>query len=520
MITIATSLVASSLIVISHQIVRGKNQDIFLTYRLGINNLGSLDPEIGGRGNVRGLQEKKAMGFRLILKSVIICLALGVVFSSPAGADVVGRLTQVEGRVDLLKGGNLPATLLKVGDTVAPKDVIRTKSLSKAQITFIDNSVLTISPESRIAIEEYMIDTTAGKRRAVLEVFQGLALAVINKIYKVEEPDFIIKTQTAIMGVRGTEFGIRILPNSSTILNFEGRLQVGNIFPEVSQLFRKAFKVAYAFGPLNDQSGRWVFLKNMQGTTVARNLPPTLPYAIADQDREMFMRQLTASVPQGSKLYQGADTGRGSAIPTGPLSAITPVSFNNPGEQTTLALLNTITVPPVVVPQPVSNTSFTFNQQISGSFMGTSSSPFTTANFTNLSVVTGTRDNVYPGNFSATFSINATTSNTTFPSSFAGPFSATTTASVTGQPGGTLTGTMRMNTNLLDPRATVVFSGPVTLKPDGNLTFQPSGSFNVRGMTGTASGSWSQTATHTTTTPTTDAATTSAAPSAIPAGAR
>ena len=184
------------------------------------------------------------MKLRQVLISGWVALALMLIFSTVAGAEVVGRLTQLEGRVDLLKGGKLPAVPLKVDDTVEPGDVVRTKSLSKAQITFIDNSLLTLSQEARIAIEEFKFEPSQGKRQAVLEIFQGLALAVVNKILKAEEPDFVIKTQTAIMGVRGTEIGMRNQPNSSTILNFQGRTQVGNIFPEVSRLFLKAFKVA------------------------------------------------------------------------------------------------------------------------------------------------------------------------------------------------------------------------------------------------------------------------------------
>ena len=201
-----------------------------------------------------------------------VALALIMMISAVAVAGVVGHLTQLEGRVDLLKGGNLPAIPLKVDDTVEPGDVIRTKSLSKAQITFIDNSILTLSQDARIAVEEFTFDPDQGKRHAVLEMFQGLALAVVNKILKAEEPDFVIKTQTAIVGVRGTEFGIRIQPNSSTILNFSGHTQVGNIFPEVSRLFLKAYR--WPSPPVVDQwLQKWVHLRDMQGTRVARNLP-------------------------------------------------------------------------------------------------------------------------------------------------------------------------------------------------------------------------------------------------------
>jgi hypothetical protein len=282
------------------------------------------------------------MNMRKVMMSVWVSLALLLLVASVAGAGVVGRLTLMEGRVDLLKGGNLPAIAVKVGDTVEPGDVIRTKTLSKAQITFIDDSTLTLSPEARLAIEDFKFEPRQGKRHAVLEMFQGLALTVVKKILKAEEPDFIVKTQTAIVGVRGTEFGIRIQPNSSTILNFSGRTQVGNIFPEVSRLFLKAFKVAFAW---NSGSSQWVLLHDMQGTTVARNLPPTAPFDLTAEDRLQFMRQLDTFVATQSQNYQPPKLG-------GAPGANVPVILSPPGPQDTLNNLNTLTVPPTVVPLP------------------------------------------------------------------------------------------------------------------------------------------------------------------------
>lgn len=288
------------------------------------------------------------MKLRQVLVSGWVALALMLICSTFAGAEVVGRLTQVEGRVDLLKGGKLPAVALKVNDTVEPGDVIRTKSLSKAQITFIDNSLLTLSQESRIAIEEFKFEPGQGKRQAVLEIFQGLALAVVNKVLKAEEPDFVIKTQTAIVGVRGTEIGMRNQPNSSTILNFQGRTQVGNILPEVSRLFLKAFKVAFSVGSWNNGSGRWVLLQDMQGTTVGRNQVPTAIFTVTPQDQMQFMQQLSTYAPTQSKNHHVPGPG---ALPRGGLGSNIPASVNPPGGQNTLSTITTVTVPPKLLPQ-------------------------------------------------------------------------------------------------------------------------------------------------------------------------
>ena len=83
---------------------------------------------------------------------VLVILAFQVGTLTSAQAEVVGRLTQVEGKVDILRGGKLPAIAVKMNDGVETGDVLRTKSQSKAQITFIDDSTLTIAPESRVGM--------------------------------------------------------------------------------------------------------------------------------------------------------------------------------------------------------------------------------------------------------------------------------------------------------------------------------------------------------------------------------
>ena len=84
------------------------------------------------------------MKLRQVLMSAWVVLALMLICSSVGDAEVVGRLTQLEGRVELLKGGNLPAIPVKVGDTVEPGDVIRTKSQSKAQRRWLGRVLRTL----------------------------------------------------------------------------------------------------------------------------------------------------------------------------------------------------------------------------------------------------------------------------------------------------------------------------------------------------------------------------------------
>jgi hypothetical protein len=137
------------------------------------------------------------------LLSLPLLLAL---LASNAVATPVGTFIQVEGTVEVLGQGKPPAVPAKVRDRVAKGDLVRTKSQSRAQLRFVDESVLTLSPSSSVLIEDYLYDPQRSYRQAALNLFRGLAYTVVNRILQTEEPDFVVKTHTAVLGVRGTRF--------------------------------------------------------------------------------------------------------------------------------------------------------------------------------------------------------------------------------------------------------------------------------------------------------------------------
>jgi hypothetical protein len=431
---------------------------------------------------------------------VLVILALQVGLLTPAQAEVVGSITQVEGRVDVLKGGKLPANPAKLQDKVESGDVLRTKSLSKAQITFIDNSVITLSPESRLAVDDYQFNPAQEKRSAVVNLFQGMAHVVVNKLFKVDQPDFVIKTATAVTGVRGTDFGVRIQPNAATILNFQGVTQVANIYPEVSELSRRAFKAAYAFGPPGSPGS--VLLKDMQGTTVARGLPPTLPFSITGEDRKQFMNQLSYGVTlhkkeQGSGSAGGGggagggsgsaltsnlgvtDTALGTASSTSTISSVLGVippptaivdNFPNVIIQTPPDVPPPPPVVPPAPPTPPAPTGYSFSQTFAGPYLLTSTSPFTIGIFTSSGPGSGARTGIYAGTFTANYNWSAQWVNPSFTwsTSTPGNFTATMSGLVNGILGQPLAGTM---TSVFTDSVGGQFSltGPVTILPTGEL---------------------------------------------------
>jgi hypothetical protein len=211
---------------------------------------------------------------------LLICLI--VVAPLAVQAAPVGTFIEVEGTVDLLKGGKAPAVPVKVQGPVEVGDLVRTKSQSRAQIRFVDDTVLTIAPDSGITIEEYMFDAAKSQRKAVVGVLRGLVHTAVEKVYpNAGEPDFIMKTHTAVLGVRGTRWYTKLLPTDTDIYTEAEKglkLEVRNIHPEIPGV--------QIMGPL-------------QFVRVGMYMSPTVPVNITIEDLKVPARQMTTGIGAG-----------------------------------------------------------------------------------------------------------------------------------------------------------------------------------------------------------------------------
>ncbi len=178
---------------------------------------------IGGNG-------KKKLIFMASLSLAALCCM--TVFLIARAAEPVGKFSQIDGSVDVLRGGALPGIPVKAGDPVFIKDVIRTKSGSKAEIIFMDGNTVKISQRSRVDISEYLSEETRSSE--ILRVQRGKVEAIVlNKNAKrisvsPSAHKFEIHTPCAVTGVRSTKYGVAQGDNCSVVLVSEGTVYVFN----------------------------------------------------------------------------------------------------------------------------------------------------------------------------------------------------------------------------------------------------------------------------------------------------
>ncbi len=135
-------------------------------------------------------------------------VAVAVAMSLPAFAADVGLVKVSKGSVQIERNGAKMAA--PVGAAIQTSDVIMTGADGSAGITFTDNSLVSVGPNSVFAIDKYRFDSTTHAGEFEGNLRKGRLAAISGKMVKQSPESMKIRTPSAIMGVRGTEFVVQV----------------------------------------------------------------------------------------------------------------------------------------------------------------------------------------------------------------------------------------------------------------------------------------------------------------------
>jgi hypothetical protein len=166
------------------------------------------------------------------LPSLLRDLAALLVLTTPliAGAamqdtDRVGLVNKVENEAQVISASG--ATTATVGTPVHMKDELRTGANGRLQVTFRDNTVLTLGEHASIVIDRYVYDPDHGIGETVLQATKGAFRFATGRIKELKDHKIAVSTPVADIGVRGTEFWGGPLDKYGVLL-LEGEVAVSN----------------------------------------------------------------------------------------------------------------------------------------------------------------------------------------------------------------------------------------------------------------------------------------------------
>lgn len=139
-------------------------------------------------------------------KAILLVAMLG--FAAPVLAADIGLVKVAKGSVHIERGAERLA--VSIGMAVRPADVLVTGADGSAGVTFSDNSLVSLGPNSVFAIDKYRFDATTHAGEFEGNLRQGRLAAVSGKMVKQQPESMKIRTPAAIMGVRGTEFLVQV----------------------------------------------------------------------------------------------------------------------------------------------------------------------------------------------------------------------------------------------------------------------------------------------------------------------
>jgi hypothetical protein len=145
------------------------------------------------------------------MKCALIALTMVLAFGvAGAAAQEAGQIKVSKGSAQIERSGKkLPAA---VGQVVQQGDVVITGADGSVGITFRDSSLLSVGPDSVLAIDRFAFDSTTHQGSFDSSLKQGTLAVVSGKLAKQSPEAMKVKTPAAILGVRGTEFLVRTGP--------------------------------------------------------------------------------------------------------------------------------------------------------------------------------------------------------------------------------------------------------------------------------------------------------------------
>lgn len=120
---------------------------------------------------------------------------------TPAGQEPIGQVETLEGTAFATRA-NGQKVQLNVGDPVFEDDLVETADDSILGLTFIDETVFSLSANARMILDELVYEPDGGDNSMVMNLVQGTFVFVTGQVAPTGEMS--IETPVATMGIRGT----------------------------------------------------------------------------------------------------------------------------------------------------------------------------------------------------------------------------------------------------------------------------------------------------------------------------
>lgn len=159
----------------------------------------------------------------IIVGLTLLCSFAG---DQVAAQEAIGTVSRIQGEASGTRGGATRALTLNV--PVILNDTLTTGAAARLEVTFKDNTRLTLGENAKLTLDRYVFDPAAGRGTIRFTVVGALRF-LSGQLSKLARSDVTVRTSVATIGIRGTEFwGGPIDDQALGVFLIEGAVRVSN----------------------------------------------------------------------------------------------------------------------------------------------------------------------------------------------------------------------------------------------------------------------------------------------------
>lgn len=143
-----------------------------------------------------------------------------------AAQEAIGTVSRIQGEASGARGGATRA--LGLNASVFLNETVSTGAAARLELTFKDNTRLTLGENAKLMLYRYVFNPTAGRGTIRFRVVGALRF-LSGQVSKLARSDVSVTTPVAAVGIRGTEFWSGPIDDQAPgVFLIEGTVRVSN----------------------------------------------------------------------------------------------------------------------------------------------------------------------------------------------------------------------------------------------------------------------------------------------------
>ncbi|GAB4213310.1 MAG: hypothetical protein Fur007_07230 [Rhodoferax sp.] len=145
-----------------------------------------------------------------LIRHALLAVGISCAFNVCAAPDPVARVKTVQGDAWVITGS--ARVKAEPGTPVFEGSQLKTGSPGSLGISFKDDTLMSFGPDTELVVDQYLYAPGQGRLKLGTRLTKGSMNYLSGMIAKLKPDTVSVTTPTGTIGVRGTHFAVKVVP--------------------------------------------------------------------------------------------------------------------------------------------------------------------------------------------------------------------------------------------------------------------------------------------------------------------